>query len=139
MIDYILVNKRFHTSVLDTRVCRSTLHESDHELVISSLRFKIKAKRRQARTLHYETMNVPSSCKASYQSILSETLNNSDQSSLINSLWNNFKLSIHKACESLPPSQQHSDPDKGTCNPSTQQPRCTESCTHPIHARSRAF
>ena len=111
MIDYILVNKRFRTSVLDTRVYRSTLHESDHELVISSLRFKIKAKRRQARTLRYETMNVPSSCKASYQSVLSETLNNSDQSSLVNPLWNNFKSSIHKACESLPPSQQHSDPD----------------------------
>ena len=49
--------------------------------------------------------------KASYQSVLSETLNNSDQISLVNSLWNNFKSSIHKACELLPPSQQHSDPD----------------------------
>ena len=44
MIDYVLVNKRFRTSVLDTRVFRSTLHESDHELVVSALRFKIKAK-----------------------------------------------------------------------------------------------
>ena len=113
MIDYILVYKRFRTSVLDTcvyRVYRSTLHESDHELVISSLRFKIKAKRRQTRASRYETINVPSSCKASYQSVLSETLNISDRSSLVKSLWKNLKQSsIHKAFEVLPPSQQHSD------------------------------
>ena len=46
MIDHVLVNKRFHTGVLDTCVYRSTFHESDHELVVSTLRFKIKAKRR---------------------------------------------------------------------------------------------
>ena len=32
MIDHVLVNKRFCTSVLDTRVYRSTFHESDHNL-----------------------------------------------------------------------------------------------------------
>ena len=44
MIDHVLVNKCFCTSVLDTRVYRSTFHESDHELVVSTLCFKIKAK-----------------------------------------------------------------------------------------------
>ena len=37
MIDYVLVNKRFHTSVLDTRVYCLALHESDHELVSTFL------------------------------------------------------------------------------------------------------
>ena len=46
MIDYVLVNRRFPTSVLDTRVYRLTFHESDHKLIVSALRFKIKAKRR---------------------------------------------------------------------------------------------
>ena len=32
MIDHVLVNKRFCTSVLDTHVYRSTFHESDHNL-----------------------------------------------------------------------------------------------------------
>ena len=71
---------------------QSTLNESDHGLVVSSLHFKIKPKRRQARTLHYETINVPSSCKASYQSVLSKTLNNSDQSSLVNSLSSHLSI-----------------------------------------------
>lgn len=45
MIDFMLVKKCFRNSVLDTHVYRSTLHDSDHELVVSSLHFKIKAKR----------------------------------------------------------------------------------------------
>ena len=46
MLDYVLVNRNFRTSVLDTRVYRSTYLESDHELVVSTLRYKIRAKRR---------------------------------------------------------------------------------------------
>ena len=42
MIDYVLVDRHFHTSILDTHVF--TFIESDHELVISTNRFKIKAK-----------------------------------------------------------------------------------------------
>ena len=72
MIDCVLINKCFRTSVLDTHVYRSTLYESDHKLV-STLRFKIKVKCRQSRSLHYQTTNLPSSYKASYQSILAET------------------------------------------------------------------
>ena len=38
MIDYVLVHKRFCTSVLDTHVFCSTFHESDHELLVSSFK-----------------------------------------------------------------------------------------------------
>ena len=110
MIDYVLVNKRFRTSVQDTRVYQSTLHESDHKLV-PTLHFKIKVKRRQSRSLHYQTTNLPSSCKASYQSVLAETFDNSDQTSTLNSVWDILKFSILKACESLPPAPKISDPD----------------------------
>ena len=41
MIDYVLNNKRFCTSVLDTHMYQSTLHKYDHELVVSTLHFKI--------------------------------------------------------------------------------------------------
>ena len=111
MIDYVLVNKRFCTSVLDTCVYHSTLHESDHELVVSTLHFKIKVKRKQSRSLHYKTTNLPSSCKASYQSVLAETFDKSDPTSTLNSVWDTFKFSNLKACESLPPAPKISDPD----------------------------
>lgn len=111
MIDYVLVNKRFRTSVLDTRVYRSTFRESDHELVVSALRFKIKAKRRHTGTPRYQTTNVSTSDQDSYQLVLSESYGKFDQSSSINAQWDSFKTSIQKACKSLPPAPRSSDPD----------------------------
>ena len=91
-------------------VYRSTLHESDHELVVSSLRFKIKVKRRQTRSPLYQTTNISPSSKASFQSVLFDTFHHSDQSSAVNSLWDSFKSFIHKACESLPHALRLIDP-----------------------------
>ena len=51
LLDYVLVNHSFRSSVLDTRIYRATYLESDHELVISMLCFKIKTKRCQARQI----------------------------------------------------------------------------------------
>ena len=47
VLDYVLVNQRFITSILDTRVYRKTHLQSDHRLVISKVRLKLKAKRRR--------------------------------------------------------------------------------------------
>ena len=102
MIDYVLVNKCFHTSVLDTRVYRSTLHESDHELAVSSLQFKIKVKQRQTGKIRYQTTNISSTCRAGYPSALAKVLSEFTQSSSAHTLWDTVKSSIHKACEFLP-------------------------------------
>ena len=79
MIDYIFVSKRFRSSVLDTRVYHSTSHEYDHELVVSTFRFKIKVKRRRTGTLRYQTSNIPVSCQVDYRSVLAESFSISDQ------------------------------------------------------------
>ena len=73
MIDHVLVNKHVRTSVLDTCVYQLTFHESDHELVVSALCFKIKAKRRHIGTPHYQTKNVSTSHQAGYQSVLAKS------------------------------------------------------------------
>ena len=48
-MDFVLINCWFCSSVLDTRVFFSTYHVSDHEIVVSTMSFKIKAKRSQTR------------------------------------------------------------------------------------------
>ena len=124
MIDHVLVNKCFDTNVLDTRVYRSTFHESDHELVVSTLCFKIKAKRRHTGTSHYQTTNISTSHQAGYQSVLAKSFDKFDQSSSINAQWNSFKLSIQKACKSLLPAPRGGDPDSITnevCNLSKEK------------------
>ena len=47
VITYILVSTKYHSSILDTRVYHGVHHQSDHELVVSTIRLEIKAKRRQ--------------------------------------------------------------------------------------------
>ena len=47
MLDYMLVNRCFRSSILDTRIARKKFLHSDHRLVVSTVRLKLKAKRRQ--------------------------------------------------------------------------------------------
>ena len=47
-------NTKFRSSLLDTRVFQCTHHQSDHELVISTICFKIKTKH-----LHSKTSSPP--------------------------------------------------------------------------------
>ena len=89
-----LVNKRFYTSVLDTPVYRSTLHKSDHKLIVSSLHFKINVKRRHTGNifLDYWTTNISSTCSAGYPSALADVFSEFNQSSSANTLWDTSNL-----------------------------------------------
>ena len=42
MMDFV-VNTLFYSSVLDIKVFFSTYHVSDHEMVVSTIRFRVKA------------------------------------------------------------------------------------------------
>ena len=53
VIDYILVSVKHCSSVMDTHVYRGVYHQSDHELVVSTFRFKIKTKRCQYHHHHH--------------------------------------------------------------------------------------
>ena len=50
---------QFRSSVLDTRVFLSTYHVSDHVMVVSTMRLKIKAKCRQNRVPLCQTTELP--------------------------------------------------------------------------------
>ena len=112
MIDFVLVNKRFRNSVLDTRVYRSTLHESDHELVVSSLHFKIKAKRQQAGKRYFQTTNLSDECRAA----LANAFQKCDLSSSSSSQWASFMSSTQEACQLLPVTPRSIDPNWVTEN-----------------------
>ena len=101
MIDFVLVNTRFRSSVLDTRVYRNTYHESDHELVVSTFRFKIKSKRHQTNLPHRIVSGLSSSTKASFQSILSPPLSPVFQGD-VDMSWEAFRTAVRTANETLP-------------------------------------
>jgi len=59
MIDYVLVNRRFLSSVLDTRVFRGACSvDSDHYLVVSSIRVKLSRSRLQKKSNGVKRVNV---------------------------------------------------------------------------------
>ena len=59
-IDQVLINRKFRTSVLDTRAIRSADIASDHHLVCTKLRLKLKAapNRRGIRRTRYDTQKL---------------------------------------------------------------------------------
>ena len=111
IIDYILVNRRFRSSILDTRVYRSVLHESDHELVVSTLRFKIKTKCHQSTVPHRQTTNLHADIKSDFRTHLSDAFSHIPNDASIESCWNAFKSAINSACTVLPEDLSSHDPD----------------------------
>ena len=59
-IDHVLINRKFRTSVLDTRAIRSADIASDHHLVCTKLSLKLSAapKRRGIRRTRYDTQKL---------------------------------------------------------------------------------
>ena len=108
MLDYVLVNRNFRTTVLDIRVYRSTYLESDHELVVSTLRYKIRAKRRQPKHgPRCQTRNLISDSVRAYESTLYSSLHHIQQGEEqpddeVEHIWSMFKSAIREVSQSLP-------------------------------------
>ena len=77
MLDYVLVSQQFCSSILDTRVYRKTNLESDHRLVVSKVRLKLKARRRRAQRYPRHQVDVrylEDQQVVEFQRVLSESL-----------------------------------------------------------------
>ena len=89
--------------MLDTRVYRSTYLESDHELVISTLRFKIKARRHHPSSAPRRlTRNLPDSARESFKATLSAAFGSDMLGSNVEESWTAFREAMEKAYETLP-------------------------------------
>ena len=83
----MLVNCRFRFSVLDTCVYRSVYHESDHELVVSSLRLKIKAKCRRPRAPLQQTTDLTAISKSVFEETSSSIFDSVKEHSGVEPVW----------------------------------------------------
>ena len=103
MIDYVLIGAKFCSSILDTRVYRGVHHISDHELVVSTLRFKIKAKRHQCHhSSPLQTKQLPREVVASFRASLADAYNsyhtshsNSSHPPDAADVWISFKVVVY--------------------------------------------
>ena len=112
LLDYVLISRRFRNSVLDTRVYRSTYLESDHELVISTLKFKIKAKRHHLSSAPRRlTCNPPDSAREVFKETLSAAFCSDATECGVEETWVAFRDAMERAYETLPelPSRVEAD------------------------------
>ena len=101
ILDYILVNHRFRSSILDTRVFRNTYLQSDHRLVVSNIRLKLKVKRRitQLKQKHQTNSKLlRESDIRRYREALATSLQNmSDDVEDVEDVWARMKGAVGNA------------------------------------------
>ena len=105
ILDYILVNHRFRSSILDTRVFRKTYLQSDHRLVVSTVRLKLKVKRRQTqlRPKHVTKEKLLKKNELlEYQQKLATALKEVEREVNVERLWKELRVAVDSALCSLP-------------------------------------
>ena len=104
MLDYVLVNHCFMSSVLDTRVYRKTYLQSDHRLVVSRVHLKLKAKRRRShQEPRYQTDRrlLEEDHVQEFVRVMEEGLESCSTGNIEQS-WREFKDTINEAQKMLP-------------------------------------
>ena len=104
VVDYVLISQHFRSSVLDTKVYCKTHLESDHRLLVSRVRLKLKARRRRAQRYprhqvdaRYLEEQQVLDFRASLAGQLESGLNGN-----VEEAWHPFKESLKSALECLP-------------------------------------
>ena len=111
MIYFVLVSSHFRSTVLNTHVYCSTYHESDHELVVSSMRFKIRSKCTQARITRRQTSDFHPDMRFAFFSVLAYAFHAQSQRVDLETSWQSFRSVIHSARELLPTLLSHQETD----------------------------
>jgi len=56
--DHILIDRRWHMSVLDERSCRGVDYDTDHHLVIAKVRERLEVCKQAAQKFYVERFNL---------------------------------------------------------------------------------
>ena len=100
-IDYVLIDRRWHSSIQDVRIFRGADYETDHSPVITNVRERLAVSKQAARQFHVERFNVRKlselEVKKQYQIEITDrfaALENLNESEDIKVVWENIKETI---------------------------------------------
>ena len=98
--DYILVKPRLMASVLDTRVFRGADIDSDHRLVVTSIRLKLQQKRKEKRGRCFDVKLLQEgSTKADFLNTFTKCFDTRKREGSVGERWNELKQSIMESAE----------------------------------------
>jgi hypothetical protein len=134
-IDHILIDRRWHSSILDVRYFRGADCDTDYYLVVAEVRERLAVSKRAAQKIDTERFNVKKlkegGVKEQYQATIRNmfaALENLEDSGDINRAWDNIRDNIKiSAQESL-----------GYCEPKHRKPWFDEECSKLVDRRKQA-
>ena len=109
MLDYVLISRRFASSLQDTKVLPASCIGSDHDLVVAKLRMKLKTRKEKDRTLRLDWDNV-AACpvlKEQYATELGRQFQEMSEHSNIDDLYQEFKSVVYSAAAKTCPKKRH--------------------------------
>ena len=108
-IDYILVSRKMRSSVTNSRSFPSADIGSDHQLIITNIKLKLKAKKKQPNIMkRYDVSRLKSpTIKSSYETSIGGkfgpllNLQDTDVEPNVNDIWTVIKDSLHDTSEEI--------------------------------------
>ena len=98
--DFVLVKQRLQPSVLDTRVYRGADLDSDHRLVIVSLRPKLAKRRKQQQKKGFDTELLQQiDQRAEYLQSIRRSFDDRKRQGNVEERWNELKVAIGRAAD----------------------------------------
>jgi hypothetical protein len=105
-IDHVLIDRRWHSSILDVRSFRGADCDTDHYLVVPKVRERLAVSKQAAQKIDMERLNVKKldegDVKEQYQAIIRKkfaALENLEDSGDINETWGNIRENIKISAE----------------------------------------
>jgi len=105
-IDYILMKRRWRSSLFSARTRPGADCGSDHQLLVAHMRLKLKANKREVPPVRYDVDNVPEQYTVCVENKFHTLLREADEEQSPNELWEGMKEAVLSAAEETIPKKR---------------------------------
>jgi hypothetical protein len=135
LIDHVLIERRWHSGILDDRSFRGADCDTDRYFVVTKVRETLAVSKRAAQKIEMEKFNVKKlnegDVKEQYQVTIRNkfaALENKEDSGDINRAWDNIRENIKISAQA----------SLGYCKSTHRKPWFDEECSKLVHRRKQA-
>ena len=105
-IYYIMVKKRWRTSLQNVKTRPGADCGSDHQLLVAKLRLRLKAKKCDSARTRYDVENIPSQFSVEVKNKFELLLRNDEAEQTPNELWEDMKETVENAAKNHIPKKR---------------------------------